>query len=361
MRPVLAAALLFSASTPASAQEVHADRTVTFHYTAPNAHEVSVSGDWGKGGPLTKDEAGLWSLTVGPLEPNLYSYNFTVDGKQALDPFNNRFKPERVGAANVVDVPGDKPAVWDRQPGVPHGVVHLHDYDAKALGSVRHLRIYTPPGYDKAADTRYPTLYLLHGSGDNEATWSEFGRAQVILDNLIAAGKAKPMLVVMPDGHTGPPMPRNSPKAAEARTKYLSEFETDLLSEIIPLTDSLYRTRPDRESRAIIGLSMGGNQSLIVSLNHLDLFAWVGGMSSALREPETQIAPFLKDTASANGKLRLLWIACGQDDRLLPDNQRLDALLTEKQVKHSFVQTPGAHAWPVWRRNLAEFAPKLFE
>lgn len=358
MKPLLAA--LLSVCTSIVAQEVHPDRTVTFHYSAPNAHEVSVSGDWGKGGPLTKDEAGQWSLTVGPLEPNVYSYVLTVDGKQVLDPMNNRFKPERVGAANVIDVPGDKPAVWDRQPNSPHGVVHLHDYDAKALGTIRHLRVYTPPGYDSAGDTRYPVLYLFHGSGDNEATWTEFGRAQVILDNLIAAGSAKPMLIVMPDGHTGPPVPRDSPKAAEARVKYLTNFETDLLAEVIPLTDSLYRTRAHRDSRAIIGLSMGGNQSFIVGLNHLEVFAWVGAMSSAVRDPDTQLAPFLKEAASANDKLRLMWFACGKDDRLLADNQHLDTLLTEKQVKHVFVQTAGAHAWPVWRRNLAEFAPLLF-
>jgi len=358
MKSVLAA--LLTIVTPVISQEVHADRTVTFQYSAANAREVSVSGDWGKGGPLSKDDAGLWTLTVGPLEPNLYSYNFTVDGKQVLDPLNNRFKPSRVGAANAFTVPGDQPAVWDRRADISHGVVHLHDYDAKALGTVRRLRIYTPPGYDSAHDTRFPVLYLFHGSGDNESTWTEFGRAQVILDNLIAAGKVKPMLVVMPDGHTAPPAPRNSPRTPEARAKNLTDFEHDLLSEVIPLTDSLYRTRPDRESRAIIGLSMGGNQSLIIGLNHLELFAWVGGMSSAVREPETQIAPFLKGAASANDKLRLLWFACGKDDRLLQDNQRLDTLLSEKQVKHSFVETPGAHSWPVWRRHLAEFAPMLF-
>ena len=344
----------------ANAQEVHPDRTVTFHFTAPNAKEVSVGGDFGKGGPMTKGENGMWSVTLGPLDPNLYSYRISVDGKAVLDPLNNRFKPERAGASNVVDVPDRSPSVWDRQPGVAHGTVHLHDYDSKSLGITRRMRVYTPPSYDTASDTRFPVLYLFHGSGDNEATWTEFGKAHLILDNLIASGKAKPMIIVMLDGHTMPPIPRDAPGAAEARNRNLGDFERDLLGDAIPFAESHYRIKADRESRAIIGLSMGGNQSLIVGLNHLDLFAWVGGMSSAVREPDTQLAPFFNDVASANGKLRLLWFGVGKDDFLLKDNQKLHDMLTEKQVKHTYVESAGAHAWPVWRRYLAEFAPLVF-
>ena len=350
---------LAACAFPLIAQEVHPDRTVTFTYPAPNAREVSVSGDFGKAGTMTKDEKGVWSVTLGPLEPNIHSYNFNVDGKQVADPLNNRSKPQRSGISNVFEIRGDQPSVWDRQP-VPHGVVHLHEYDSKSIGTTRRLRVYTPPGYDAAADQRFPVLYLFHGSGDNEATWTDFGRAHVILDNLIASGKAKPMLVVMPDGHTTPPVPRDSPKAAEARNKNASSFEGDLLTVVLPLIDSTYRTRADRESRAIIGLSMGGNQSLIVGLNHLYLFAWVGGMSSAVREPDTQLASFFKEVSTANDKLRLLWIACGKDDFLLKDNQTLDAMLTEKKVKHAYIESEGSHAWPVWRRYLAEFAPLVF-
>lgn len=344
---------------PIVAQEVHPDRTVTFTYTAPNAREVSVSGDFGKRGEMTKGEGGVWSVTLGPFEPNIHSYNFSVDGKQVADPLNNRSKPQRSGISNVFEVPGDKPSIWDRQP-VPHGVVHLHEYDSKSVGTTRRLRVYTPPGYE-ASDQRFPVLYLFHGSGDNEATWTDFGRAHVILDNLIASGKAKPMLVVMPDGHTMPPVPRDSPKAAEVRNKNLGSFEADLLSDVMPMIDKLYRTRADRESRAIIGLSMGGNQSLIIGLNHPELFAWVGGMSSAVREPDTQLAPFFKDIATANERLKLLWIACGKDDFLIKENQKLDAMLMEKQVKHTYVESAGGHSWPVWRRYLAEFAPLVFQ
>lgn len=352
-----AAFLVLTTSTP-FAQDVHSDRTVTFTVTAPNAHEVSVSGDFGKSAPMEKNDGGTWTATIGPLEADIHSYTITVDGKPVADPLNNRFKPQRTGFSNVFDITGDPPNAWDRQP-VARGVVHLHEYDSKAAGTVRRLRVYTPPGYESAKDVRYPVLYLFHGSGDNEATWTDFGRAHVIFDNLIASGKAQPMLIVMPDGHTMPPVPRDSPKAAEVRSKNLASFEADLLGDVIPLVDSTYRTRPQPVGRAIIGLSMGGNQSLVIGLNHPELFAWVGGMSSAVREPDTQLAPFFKD-APVGGKLRLLWLACGRDDFLLKDNQALDAMLTAKQVRHIFVESAGAHAWPVWRRYLAEFAPQLF-
>ena len=351
--------LAFAASSHALfALEVHPDRTVTFTYTAPNAREVSVSGDFGKGGAMAKGDNGLWSVTLGPFDPDIHSYTFNVDGKQVADPLNNRSKPQRSGISNVFEIHGDKPSVWDRQP-VPHGVVHLHEYDSKTVGITRRLRVYTPPGYE-TGDRRFPVLYLFHGSGDNEATWTDFGRAHDILDNLVATGKAKPILVVMPDGHTMPPVPRDSPKAAEVRSKNVSSFEADLLNDVLPLIDTTYRTRADRESRAIIGLSMGGNQSLIIGLNHPDLFAWVGGMSSAVREPDTQLAPFFKDASAANDNLRLLWFACGKDDFLLKDNQTLHSMLTGKQVRHTYVESDGAHAWPVWRRYLAEFAPLVF-
>ncbi len=359
MKPRLILALA-SLALPLTALEVQPDRTVTFTYSAPSAREVSVSGDFGKAAAMTKGEGGKWSVTVGPLEPNIHSYNFNVDGRQIADPLNNRSKPQRSGISNVFEIRGETPSAWDRQ-AVPHGVVHLHEYDSKSVGTMRRLRVYTPPGYDSGKEQRYPVLYLFHGSGDNEATWTDFGRAHVILDNLIAAGKAKPMLIVMPDGHTLPPVPRDSPKAGEARNKNASHFEGDLLSEVIPMIDQQYRTRADRDARAIIGLSMGGNQSLIVGLNHLDLFAWVGGMSSAVREPDTQLAPFFKDVSTANDKLRLLWIACGKDDFLINDNKTLDAMLTAKKVRHTFIESAGSHAWPVWRRYLAEFAPLVFQ
>ncbi len=346
---------------PAMAQEVHADRTVTFKYKAPKAKAVTVSGDFGKGGPMTKDKAGEWSLSTEPLEPNIYSYKIIVDGNAMLDPQSHSFKPERASVSNAFNVPGDTPAIWDARKGIPRGTLRLTEYKSTSLETTRRLRVYTPPGYKDDKEKKFPVLYLFHGSGDNEATWSEFGKADVILDNLIADGKAKPMIVVMPEGHTAPPVPRDAPGAAEARNKNLGNFERDLLEDVVPFVEKNYRAAKDCESRAIIGLSMGGNQSLIIGLNHLDLFAWVGGMSSAVREPATQLAPFFASASTANEKLKLLWIGVGKDDFLLKDNQTLDAMLTEKQVKHTYVETAGAHAWPVWRRYLADFAPQVFQ
>ncbi len=353
--------ILLAGLSSSMAQEVHADRTVTFKLKAPEAKAVTVSGDFGQGGPMTKDKAGEWSLSTGPLEPNIYSYKIVVDGKPVLDPQGQGgFKPERAGVSNAFKIPGDTPALWDVRKTIKHGVVHVETYDSKSLETKRPLRVYTPPEYKADKEKRFPVLYLFHGSGDNEATWSEFGRADMILDNLIADGKVKPMIVVMPDGHTAPPVPRDAPGAAEARAKNAANFERDLLEDVIPYVEGKYRTEKGRENRAIIGLSMGGNQSLIIGLNHLDQFAWVGGMSSAVREPATQLAPFFASAGTANEKLKLLWIAVGKDDFLLKDNQTLDAMLTEKQVKHTYIETPGAHAWPVWRRYLAEFAPLIF-
>lgn len=187
------ACVFVASSFHLTAQDVHPDGTVTFTLSAPNAREVSVSGDFGKAAPMTKNDAGVWTVTIGPLDPDIHSYGFIVDGKQITDPLSNRFKPQRVGTSNVFEIRGDKPAVWDRQ-NVPHGVVHLHEYDSKSVGATRRMRVYTPPGYDGANNQRFPVLYLFHGSGDNEATWTDFGRAHDILDNLMATGKAKSTL-----------------------------------------------------------------------------------------------------------------------------------------------------------------------
>lgn len=358
---------LFFLSAPAYGQEkpalprpvspeIHADKTVTFRLRAPEARKVEVRGDWGgEGGPMAKGADGWWSLTLGPLSPDIYSYNFAMDGVNLLDPLNPLAKPKRSKTDSVLDLPRDIPAAWDQQPGVARGTVHLHQYTSKSLGSERQLRVYTPPNYDAGKDERYPVLYLLHGSGDNEATWTEFGRAHVILDNLIAAKKAVPMVVVMTDGHAVQSMDPN------ARRDNASAFERDLLEDVLPLVESRYRIGTEPARRAISGLSMGGNQTLIIGLNHPDLFAWIGGMSSALREPERVLAPFLADPKASAAKLKLLWFACGKEDFLLKENQALHKLLDDQGVAHEWHETEGGHKWGVWRRYLADLAPRLFQ
>jgi enterochelin esterase-like enzyme len=353
---VLSLLLALQASGPIVSPEVQGDRKVTFRLRAPKATEVVLNGEWKGGGKLamTKDEQGVWSITVGPLEPDLYGYSFAIDGMTVTDPSNSVLKPMRSPRTSVVDVPGDPPRLHDWQ-DVPHGTVRLHDYVSKALGRRRPLRVYTPPGYDKDPSATYPVLYLFHGSGDNEATWTSFGRAHLIADNLLAQGKAKAMIIVMTDGHAvvpgGPP---------ESRGKNVEMFGKDLLEDVMPLVESSYRTKADRENRAIVGLSMGGGQSLTVGLNHLDRFAWVGGFSSAIGNPETTIATALADPAATNAKLRLLWIACGKDDGLVKNAQTLSDVLKAKEIRHELKITEGNHSWPVWRKYLGEFLPLLF-
>lgn len=338
---------------PVASPEVHADRTVTFRLRAPRAAEVLLNGEWKGGGKIamTRDESGLWSVTVGPLEPDLYGYSFSVDGMSVTDPVNGALKPMRSPRTSVVDIPGDPPRLHEYQE-VSHGTIHLHEYVSKTLGRRRLLRVYTPPGYDRETSASYPVLYLFHGSGDNEATWTSFGHAHLIADNLLAQGRAKPMILVMTDGHAvvGP----------EARAKNVEMFGRDLLDDVMPFVESTYRTRADRDHRAIAGLSMGGGQSLIVGLNHLERFAWIGGFSSAISNPETTIAPALADPANTNAKLRLLWIACGKDDGLVKNAQALSDVLKQRDIRHELKITEGNHSWPVWRRYLGEFLPLLF-
>ena len=340
---------------PVHSPEIHDDRTVTFRLRAPGATLVKMWGDWdGKGNDMVKDAEGVWSLTLGPLAPNLYAYSFNVDGLTIADPQNPALKPMRTPTSSMLLVPGEPPVPLAYVKGVPRGTVHLHDYDSTALGFVRRLRVYTPPGYDPAGAKRYPVLYLLHGSGDNESTWTEFGKANVILDHLIAAGHAQPMIVVMTDGHAVTAMTR------EAYLKNTDAFERDLLGDVLPLIEADYRTLADRDHRAIAGLSMGGNQSLVIGLNHRDLFAWVGGMSSAIREPEEPLASFWADPVSARTPLRLLWLRIGRDDFLLKENRAFDALLTARHVPHDYAESAGGHIWPNWRSYLTALVPLLF-
>ncbi len=330
--------------------EIRPDRQVTIRLRAPNAKVVTVSGQFGRGATaLTKDEAGLWSGTVGPVDPGIYEYTLTVDGVAMIDPGNRDVKPMRAPRTSILEITGEPALLHDFQ-AVPHGKVTMHWYASKSLGRRRALQVYTPPGYDADATARFPTLYLLHGSGDNEATWVAHGRAHWILDNLIAQRKAKPMIVVMLDGHAAAPAPgaeRNANTAAFAR---------DLLEDAMPLVVASYRTREEAASRAIVGLSMGGGQALTIGLGHPDRFAWVGGMSSAVGNGPS----LLEDPAALNRGLKLLWFACGKDDTLVKANRDFDTALTEKKVRHEFVVTEGNHSWPVWRRYLADFAPKLF-
>jgi enterochelin esterase-like enzyme len=301
---------------------------------------------------MTKDGNDVWAVTVGPVEPGVWEYSFQVDGVQMIDPGNPAIKPMREPRTSILHIPGQPLLLHDFQ-DVPHGVVHQHTYFSKSLGRMRELMVYTPPGYEKQADARFPTLYLQHGMGDNQATWVVHGKAHWILDNLIAQGRAKPMVVVMMDGHAA----SQGPGGFEGNT---TAFERDLLEDVMPFIEASYRVKTEAAGRAIAGLSMGGGQSLTIGLNHLDRFAWVIGFSSAVPSREA-IAGTLNDTKAANEKLKLLWIGIGKDDFLRQRNEQFIALLTEKDLHHEWHLTEGNHSWPVWRIYLAELAPKLFQ
>jgi len=342
---------------PITSPEVRADRTVTFRVRASGATNVSVSGEWGTNSTgFTPDERGIWTATIGPLDPGLYGYGFSVDGFRALDPANSGVKPSRTPVTSILDVPGDHPLPSDFL-AVPHGIVRLHDYESKSLGKHRAFRVYTPPDYDKHRNTRFPVLYLLHGTGDNEAVWTTFGHAHWIADNLVAQHLAKSMVIVMPDGHAfiTPPGATN----IDSRNRNIEAFERDLLEDVMPIVESTYRVQADRKHRAIIGLSMGGVQSLSIGLKHLELFAWVGGMSSAVNT-ESVMTELSKDPKGVNKKLDLLWFACGSSDGLVRNNRQLDEALAKNGITHEFHETDGNHSWPVWRRYLVDFLPRVF-
>ena len=343
-----------SAPPPPVSPEIAADGRVTFRLRAPNAGKVTVSGQFLKApAAMTKDAAGVWTVTVGPVAPELYEYSFNVDGLAMIDPGNRAIKPMRNPRSSILEVPGRPPLLHDFQ-DVPHGRVSLHWYHSKALARRRPLQVYTPANYERDGSARLPTLYLLHGSGDNEATWVANGHAHWILDNLIAQGRAKPMIVVMLDGHAVAPGARGDPTVRNAN---IAAFERDLLEDAMPFVAANYRVAEGAANRAIIGLSMGGGQSLTIGLKHVDRFAWVGGMSSAAPEAE----PLLADPGALNRGLKLLWFACGREDSLFQRNVDLDAQLTQRGVRHEFVPTEGNHSWPVWRKHLAVFAPRLFQ
>jgi enterochelin esterase-like enzyme len=382
---VLALPLIASiaAAQPAPAQaprrpavvspEIGADRTVTLRYLAPNATQVTASGELdGKPHPMTKGADGIWSVTIGPLAPDIYTYTFNVDGVVALDPrnVNTKYGYGNFGAVSIVEVPGPTPAFYDVK-DVPHGEVRIKPYGSKALGLNRTAWIYTPPGYDKGS--RYPVLYLLHGAGDIESGWTLIGRANNILDNLIAEGKARPMVVVMPLGHaiqsfwTGPAksLPPPTPPAAGATPPPAVEggFYRDFLTDLLPMVERDYKVSKKADDRAIAGLSMGGGQTLNLAFSRPELFRYVAAMSAAANGiTEARYPALFKDPSVVNKQFKVFWVGIGKDDGLTgPSNKTLDEALTKAGITHTFVLGEGRHEWTVWRHHLNEVAPLLFK
>jgi len=341
---------------------VHADNSVTFRLRAPNAVEVKLGLEGADLVPMQKDDQGMWSVTTLPLAPDYYGYEFAVDGVRMLDPSNYLLIPNLLTPANAVHVPGRLSLPWELN-DVPHGEIHHHFYKSAVAADDRDYYVYTPPGYEPAAKKTYPVLYLLHGFSDDASGWTAVGLANVILDNLIAQGKAKPMIVVMPLGYGTMELVRRGWSAwdrTELRDRNFRSFREALLTEVVPRVESEYRITKDRNARAIAGLSMGGSESLLTGLNSLDKFSWIGAFSSG-GIPEDFQKDFPALDAGANQQIHLLWIACGTEDHLITVNRSLREWLKTKGVKRTEIETPGMHDWMVWRRNLAEFTGLLFQ
>jgi enterochelin esterase-like enzyme len=374
-------ATVVAAQTPPSAPrrptvvspEIGADRTITLRYFAPNATQVTASGELdGKPHPMTKGADGIWTVTIGPLAPDIYTYAFNVDGVVALDPrnANTKYGYGNFGPVSIVEVPGEGPAFYDVK-DVPHGDVRIKPYVSKALGLSRTAWIYTPPGYDKGS--RYPVMYLLHGAGDIESGWTMIGRANNILDNLIAEGKAKPMVVVMPLGHaiqsfwTGPAklIAPPAPPVAGATPPPAIEgaFFRDFLNDLMPMVERDYKVSTKADDRAIAGLSMGGGQTLNLAFSRPELFRYVAAMSAAANGiSEARYPAVFTDPSVANKQFKVFWVGIGKDDTLTgPSNTTLHDALTKAGITHTYELGEGRHEWSVWRRHLRDVAPLLFK
>lgn len=347
---------------PSLSPVVHPDSAVTFALRAPRAKAVQVAGNFAaQPVPMAVDTQGVWRGRVGPVAPGVYFYHFDVDGQSTIDPSNPWIHASLRPSSSVVVVPAPSPALYEER-DVPRGTVHLYRHRSRVLGDRRGYEVYTPPGYDPAGPQRYPVLYLLHGYSDTEATWRISGRADVILDNLIASGVARPMLVVMPLGY--PPLQPGDVLDEGDDTwngwfsRVTPRLERYLCEELVPGVDAAYPTRATAAGRAIAGLSMGGGQSLSVGLGNTDRFAWVAAFSAAVSADAHY--PLLADPATLNRRLALLWIGCGREDFLYSRNTALLARLDSLGVRHTAAITDGGHSWPVWHRYLAELVPQLF-
>ena len=347
-----------ASTAPVDAPQVGRDRTVTFHLRAPAASKVEIAIVPDPPKSMVKGSDGVWSITVGPLEPEIYRYRFLVDGFAVPDTSNSDINVVRTGVDNNIDVPGVPPR-FDQLQEAPQGTLHIRDYASKTFNARRRLVVYVPPEYDSEPGRRFPVLYLRHGNGDLETGWSSIGRAGVILDNLLVQRKATAMIIVMPNGYPGL-LGEGTTDAA------IVETGKELMNDIIPFVEKNYRVLADRESRAIAGLSMGGGQAFLTGLQNLDKFAWVAEFSSGRISDknfdfEKAVPGFLSNATASNRQLRLLFLSCGTEDPRYPGQLDLVDALKKHNIRYEWFSTPGAHEWKVWRHSLAELLPKLFQ
>jgi len=371
---------------PVVSPEVQGDRRVTFRIYAPQAQNVRLSGtdipgNTPPGAALIKGDNGVWEATLGPIEPGAYRYNFNVDGVSVIDPRSPSVSESNSNVWSMVYIPG---ADFMDTKDVPHGGVTAVTYYSTVLKRFRRMHVYTPPGYETNRE-KYPVFYLLHGAGDCDDSWTSVGRAGFILDNLIAAKKARPMVVVMPAGHTSQTFGGRGAAGRGAGPPPPDEFVQEFTTDIMPYAESHFRVYTERARRAIAGLSMGGSQTLNIAIPHLDKFAYIGVYSSGIfgivgpgpgRGPAPAAAPAPAtppgptweeqhlaelDNAAAKKGLKLVWFSTGVDDGLIATSKATVEMLKKHGFDAVFKESPGAHTWINWRNYLNEFAPQLFQ
>jgi enterochelin esterase family protein len=358
--------------------EINQDNSVIFKLFAPKATEVTVSGEWMKGFgasmPMVKNDTGLWTITVGPLNPELYGYTYSVDGVRMTDPNNVQVRRDGSRYESFMIIPGKESELYSPGEG-PHGNLTKTWYKSGILGLTRRLYVYTPAGYESGKD-KYPVFYLLHGAGGDEDAWSTMGRAVQIMDNLIAAGKAKPMIVVMTNGNAGQRAAQNDIPLTSAPgqqpmadyLKYAGKFEESLVSDVIPFIEKNYRAYTDKEHRAIAGLSMGGAHTQTITNNNPGLFDYIGVFSMGIMNFGIPAQDVAKTEKERDAKIELLkssgykiyWVGCGKDDFLYGSVIGLRSFLDKHNFKYTYLESTGGHTWANWRIYLSEFAPLLF-
>ena len=372
--------------------EVNADRTVILRLLAPKATQVRVTGELLNGAqpaPMTRGDDGIWTITMPAVPPDVYTYAFDVDDVNTPDPRNPWVKlVSGAGLASQVELPGDGLQFWDSKP-VPHGLLQIVTYESKSLGATRQAYVYTPPDYNRS-NTKYPVLYLLHGGGDLDPGWSMTGRAHIILDNLIAERKARPMVVVMPVARGGGSLgvgpggmspgikaagnimpggpgrgggPGGGAPAAPPAPAVLGPFAQDFIGDLMPLVEKTFRVSTRPEDRAIAGLSAGGAATVNTAFSRPELFKYVVIMSAgAGQNVEASYPKFFANSAAAAKQWKLLWLGAGDGDFALNGTKALDEVLTKHGVKHPLnIRAGYRHEWRLWRQDLWEFAPLLFQ
>ncbi|MBG6233869.1 enterochelin esterase family protein [Pedobacter sp. CAN_A7] len=349
------AILLFSNTVVAqrapslNSPEVKPDQRVTFYYYSRTAKSVSLNGEFLKNAePMIKDTSGVWSVTVGPVKPDIYPYFYTVDNVQISDPNNTHVFANERFKRSILDVSGPLPLVHSLQ-NVPHGKIDYRYYNSVTLDTLRRVLVYTPPGFNPAGKIKYPVLYLIHGGSDTEETWTKVGRANLIADNLIAAGKATPMIIVMPYGNVRP--------------KEMADFTKDVLNNVVPFIEANYPVIKDSKSRAIAGFSVGGGQTLNIGLTNTDIFAYVASYApyTATEEFKKNFSSWSPDAKLLNNKLKLFTISVGTDDFLYESVKQNIAMFTEKGLLLKTYIVPGGHSWMNCKLFLASTLQEIFK